>query len=100
MPEGSVYVGRPTQWGNPFQLGGRAHFRRFGMVQFVEIDTAERAVNLFTNWVNLDASYLTVAPPSIAQIRETLAGRDLVCWCPLDQPCHADVLLKIANGEL
>ncbi len=21
------------------------------------------------------------------------------CWCPLDQPCHADVLLEIANAE-
>ena len=26
-----------------------------------------------------------------------LAGRDLACWCPLDQPCHADVLLELAN---
>ena len=31
-------------------------------------------------------------------IRRELAGRDLACWCPLDQPCHADVLLEIANG--
>jgi hypothetical protein len=28
-----------------------------------------------------------------------LAGRDLACWCPLDQPCHADVLLELANAE-
>ncbi|WP_269062108.1 DUF4326 domain-containing protein [Salipiger marinus] len=27
-----------------------------------------------------------------------LRGRDLACWCP-DGPCHADVLLKIANEE-
>jgi hypothetical protein len=27
-----------------------------------------------------------------------LGGRDLACWCPLDRPCHADVLLEIANG--
>jgi len=26
-----------------------------------------------------------------------MAGRDLACWCPLDEPCHADVLLEIAN---
>jgi len=36
--------------------------------------------------------------PSVAQIRTELAGRDLACWCPLDQPCHADVLLELANG--
>lgn len=29
---------------------------------------------------------------------EELRGKDLLCWCPLDQPCHADVLLEIANG--
>jgi hypothetical protein len=34
------------------------------------------------------------ARPDLAPLR----GRDLVCWCPLDQPCHADVLLEVANG--
>ena len=33
-----------------------------------------------------------------AYVREQLRGKNLVCWCALDQPCHADVLLKIANG--
>ena len=34
------------------------------------------------------------------RIRKELAGSDLACWCPLGQPCHADVLLEIANrGE-
>ena len=31
------------------------------------------------------------------QLIRALKGRDLACWCPLDQPCHADVLLEIAN---
>lgn len=26
-----------------------------------------------------------------------LAGRDLACWCLLDMPCQADILLKMAN---
>jgi len=30
-------------------------------------------------------------------VRRELAGRDLCCWCPLDEPCHADVLLDVAN---
>ena len=33
------------------------------------------------------------------RVRSELAGRDLTCWCPEDQPCHADVLLEIANGD-
>ena len=28
---------------------------------------------------------------------DELRGKNLACWCPLDQPCHADVLLEIAN---
>lgn len=32
-------------------------------------------------------------------IREQLAGHDLMCWCPLDQPCHADTLIHLANQE-
>lgn len=31
-------------------------------------------------------------------IRERLAGHDLACWCPLDDACHADVLLELANA--
>lgn len=38
-------------------------------------------------------------PFGVDDIRASLPGRDLACWCPLDSPCHADVLLEIANGE-
>jgi hypothetical protein len=33
----------------------------------------------------------------LASLRRDLAGRDLACWCPLDQPCHGDILLELAN---
>lgn len=36
---------------------------------------------------------------TIDDIRRELAGKDLACWCRLDQECHADVLLAIARGE-
>jgi hypothetical protein len=36
----------------------------------------------------------------ISLIRSALRGKNLACWCPLDQPCHADVLLEIANRPL
>jgi hypothetical protein len=38
-------------------------------------------------------------PPSAEAIRASLAGRNLACWCPADGPCHADLLLRIANGD-
>ena len=44
------------------------------------------AVEAYRDWV---ASY----PLDLAQLR----GKDLACFCPLDQPCHADILLELAN---
>ena len=44
------------------------------------------------------ASIKVPEPPSLDRIKAELRGRDLCCWCPLDQPCHADVLLEIANA--
>ena len=32
-----------------------------------------------------------------AEARRLLSGHDLACWCPLEQPRHADVLLELAN---
>ena len=49
-----------------------------------------RSVLLFRIWV-------IGRPGLVEQIRVELGGLDLACWCPLDQPCHADVLLGIAN---
>jgi hypothetical protein len=74
-PEGAINVARPTKWGNPFPVaaGGR-----------------EWAVASYRRWLRswvLDE-----------QIRRELGGHDLACWCPLDQPCHADVLLELANA--
>lgn len=37
-------------------------------------------------------------PPTLERIRTELRGHDLACWCPLGQPCHADVLLELANA--
>ncbi len=80
MPPNTVYVGRPSRWGNPFQLG--AGITRTG------------CVNMFRHY--LDADMLAISKD---QVRAALRGKNLACWCPLDQPCHADVLLNLANSE-
>lgn len=80
MPDGAVYVGRPTVWGNSFRVG---------------IDgSAEQCVARYRNRI-LENIW---SVPNKARIKEELAGKDLACWCPLDKPCHADVLLEIANA--
>lgn len=72
MPEGTVYVGRGSRWGNPFT---RVNSGRVDPILRFACETAPL----------LDVS--------------ALRGKDLACWCPLDQPCHADVLLELANKE-
>lgn len=96
MPEGAVYVGRPTRWANPFRVGDpdpawcmRSIVLTVNGVEPGPLD-AEAAAAHF-DLVARDA--LTRDPDWLAPLR----GHDLACWCPLDQPCHADVLLELAN---
>lgn len=84
MPEGAVYVGRPTRWGNPYHL----------------LEGQDRADAVLKYRVSLlSRGCVTWGPAyvSVEMIRSMLRGKDLACWCPLDLPCHADVLLEIAN---
>lgn len=90
-PERTVAVGRNTRFGNPYRLtdlppgGTDAEDRRIVVELFREMVTDPKA--------RRDAHY-----PEPGFIRAALRGVDLMCWCPLDQPCHADVLLEIANA--
>jgi Domain of unknown function (DUF4326) len=100
MPEGAVYVGRPSRWGNPNEVGygpGAWFASVFGGEKWFETEAEARqcAVDAFRSDLLWDFS-------RFADLREDylwrLRGRDLACWCPIDQPCHADVLLELANG--
>lgn len=120
MPEGAIYVGRPTRWGNVFwpgqrviapgaygceaspyqgllRLGGYGHGPRAYEIRKVR-DRAD-AVHLFRDYVRHDPSGW---PPG--EIRACLGGADLACWCALPalgmpDICHGAVLLRVAAGE-
>jgi hypothetical protein len=81
MPSRCVYVGRPTIFGNPF-FGSESAGLNVARYR----DLLEGRIRP----VNLDRQAILAALKS-------LRGKDLACWCPLDQPCHADVLLELAN---
>lgn len=84
MPAGAVYVGRPTRWGNPYIVGDLFNGGNIGRAESVGMYARALREGRLQN--------------SLAMVRRELGGLDLACWCPLDQPCHADVLLRIANG--
>jgi len=91
-PAGAVVVARPTKWGNPWTI---ASARRAGFAG-TDAEVAALCAEMFRNGL---AGNL----PAVARISadlEQLRGKPLACWCPLGQPCHADVLLELANAPL
>lgn len=99
MPAGAIYVGRPTEWGNPFEQrmrlcvtverpAERVSPRRIWIV------SPEIAVAMFRAWALTQIQFHRATGWI-----EKLRGKDLACWCPLNQPCHADVLLELANSQ-
>lgn len=112
MPEGVIYVGRPSRFGNPFAVGGAIpHIPNiYGPVTGLTDITPHQAVEAYRRY--LPIIFVPVKPSARphhgiythgceslpAHARRVLAGHDLACWCPLDQPCHGDVLLEIANA--
>jgi hypothetical protein len=75
----AVNVARPTRWGNPYKIG---------------VDgPASRCVALFRR-------FAVRAAKSVPEWREDLGklrGKNLACWCRAGTPCHAGVLLELAN---
>jgi hypothetical protein len=92
MPEGAVYVGRPTRWGNPF--GGALAAERYHRWISGEMSAFEAAAKM--DWPCAPTRRLLIRLEALLFLR----GKHLVCWCRLDQACHADVLLEIANRPL
>lgn len=104
----AVIVARPSKWGNPWRVRrGEDDWEITERVPDLGETAIEyaggpdearaAAVAVFAAVVR-DGSGERPVYPTHDEIRRELAGRDLACWCPLDQPCHADVLLELANG--
>lgn len=112
MPANARGVARPSRYGNPFRIGGLvrdpgysggpAHpyeegllpEGRHGTVTIRRVKDAADAVDLFRTYITFhDDGW------DPALIRQELAGKDLACWCKPGTPCHADVLLQLANGK-
>lgn len=84
LPENTVCVDRSTKWGNPFKVNNKPD--SMGIVM-----SPEFCIKMYEQFLIWDAPY------DEEDIKKELKGKNLACFCPLDQPCHADVLLEIAN---
>jgi hypothetical protein len=74
-----VFIGRPTCWGNPFELG--------------KDGTREEVIAKYQEWI-------LSQPELVERVRKELQGKILGCYCSPSLMCHGDILVKIAEGEL
>jgi uncharacterized protein DUF4326 len=81
-PEDAVVVARPSRWGNPHRPAAPTVEEHRAIVEAYRHDL-----------LNGDLAFTT------DDVRRELAGRDLACWCRPELPCHADVLLEVANAD-
>ena len=124
MPEDTVYVGRPTKFGNPFQAykckccgywdvrddNGVTYLVDHEQTRRPEVradrrtwttrdEARQKAAELYelemTYWLGGRMKW----DPELAEAIRGLRGKNLACWCPLEEPwCHAELLLELANG--
>ena len=91
MPPNTVKVDRSTVWGNPWPVGERGPLDRIA-------PDAEGAVGFFRAMFSDQDMRWEAKYPDASQVRATLRGKNLACWCKPGDWCHADVLLEIANS--
>jgi hypothetical protein len=94
-PEAAIVVSRPSKWGNMFRVGDPSPW---GDHEPMDRAACVEAYKYATGSVNyrLGSPHWSPNPQFAAAVRAHLAGHDLACWCPLDEPCHADLLLTVA----
>lgn len=92
IPQGAVYVGRPTDFGNPFTSMNLANTK----AEF-QADSVIDSIDKYYDWItNPDQAEL------LNTAREQLRGKSLVCWCSSPSkpaPCHAHVLMNLVNQD-
>ena len=93
LPDGAVHVARPGFWGNPFPSADRGLAARTFRVWLLGSCRTHEMLGIKpvrSNLLGLRSVMIQRLP--------SLRGRDLACWCPPGSPCHADVLLELANA--
>lgn len=114
MPPNTINVARPTLWSNPFIIGAASgcDFTDGGdPTPMIAAMTREQVIEFYRDmvlgmlspdmhphghrWMERFKKATSNAHP--AEYLSSLRGKNLACWCKPGEPCHADVLLELAN---
>lgn len=94
LPDNAVIVTRGTMWGNPFIVSPGVKPGSKSGVEYICVPTVEDAVDCFR---------LMLERPDmkgyVEAVKQKLRGKDLACFCKPGEPCHADILLEVANAK-
>lgn len=100
LPPNTVSVCRPGKFGNPF----KPDECRAAGYKGTDLEIKKCCVLAFREWLcdkdgslNWQGDKADQAKAAILDGLESLRGKNLACFCKLDEPCHADVLLELAN---
>ena len=94
----AVDVARPGPWGNPFITHpNHAPGRTWGRDQAISVPSAEEAVECFRAMISIDDTAPGTRAYEMRHRLPELKGKNLACWCKPGAPCHADVLIEMAN---
>lgn len=100
-PDNTVSVCRPGKWGNPFPWKPD-YERELKSLRVTDgrITTPDRMRAEYDakEWAVIQYEKI-LTDKDRAEIRRELKGKNLMCFCSTDSPCHGDVLLRIANEE-
>lgn len=104
LPEGVVSATRPGPYGNPFRIG---HWYKIGnggngfaWIESYDPIEAERAGYTLIVDAAMAVGWFREYRrryPMMGEDKAFIRGKDLACWCKIGTPCHADVLLELAN---
>jgi hypothetical protein len=89
MPPNTIKVARPTKWGNPFKIGDNHPLHGWPMSRL-------ETVELFADDIISSNPRVGFNVEEIEQLR----GKNLACFCRIDEPCHAEILLWWANKRI
>ena len=105
MPSNTIYVGRPTKYGNPFRLIDGMMFyycvNRTILSPWIIYDNGkndymyEDVIGFYKMWI-MEKLTDEIGLPPVPDIEE-LRGKDLACWCKPMNYCHVDVLIELLS---
>lgn len=106
MPPNTVKVDRTSRWGNPFRVEDLGRdlavkmfentMHGFWVPSLLDAFTDEKVRTAYKAHCEFRKR---LHHQTMHRVRMDLGGKNLACWCKLGEPCHADVLLKLANGD-